>query len=170
MTVSYENRLLFRHEGPLDMEVLPIIVRNLDKLLAEEGIRPPLRRKVVTSLIELAQNIIHYAVDNQDYPPLIALSRSDEGITLLTRNLVYYSQEIFLQSYLQNLMQMSRDELEALHHNTLTSGSYSDSGGASLGLIQVIFKADKFEYELSCADGEYAWFTVKATFFVKSHE
>ncbi|MCX7606153.1 MAG: DUF6272 family protein [Bacteroidia bacterium] len=170
MAVSYEHRLLFRHEGPLDMEVLPHIVRSLDKLLVEEGIRTPLRRKIISSLIELAQNIIHYAVHSENQPPLLSLSRSDEGIVLTAKNLVYYSQEIFLQSYLQNLTQMSRAELENLHHNTLTSGSYSDSGGANLGLLQVLFKADKFDYELTPAEGEHSWFTVKAIFFLKSHE
>lgn len=170
MAVSYEHRLLFRHEGLLDMEVLPHIVRSLDKLLVEEGIRPPVRRKIISSLIELAQNIIHYAAPEENAPPLISLSRSDEGIVLLTRNLVYYSQELFLQSYLQNLTQMNRQELEQLHHATLTSGSYSDSGGANLGLVQVLFKADRFEYELTPANGEHAWFSIKATFFVKNHE
>ncbi|RMF45617.1 MAG: hypothetical protein D6750_11525 [Bacteroidetes bacterium] len=167
MTVSYEHRLLFRHEGPLDMEVLPVIVRTLEKLLAEEGLRTPLRRKVVSSLIELAQNIIHYAVLHEKYPPLISVVRTEEGILLTTRNLVYYSQEIFLQSYLQNLLAMNRDELEQFHRATLTSGSYSDSGGANLGLMQVILKADRVEYELSSAEEEYAWFTLKALFIVE---
>ncbi|GIV23894.1 MAG: SiaB family protein kinase [Bacteroidia bacterium] len=170
MTVSYEHRLLFRHEGPLDMEVLPPIVQHLDKLLAQEGVRPPLRRKIISCLIELAQNIIHYAARHDQMVPLITLSRTDEGIVLITRNAVYYSQELFLHSYLQNLTQMSREELEALHHQTLVSGSYSDSGGANLGLLQVIYKADRFEYELTPVEGEYSWFTVKATFLTKSHE
>ncbi|MCS7298112.1 MAG: SiaB family protein kinase [Bacteroidia bacterium] len=165
MNVSYDSRLLFRHEGPLDMEVLPLLVHNLEGILQREGARPPLRRKVVTCLIELAQNIIHYAVHKENYPPLLMVSRrNDKGFILLTRNLVHYSQELFLQNYLHNLTQMPRAELENLHYSTLTEGSYSDSGGAGLGLIQVLFKADQFEYEFVPADGEYSWFSVKATF------
>lgn len=170
MTVSFEHRVLYHHEGPLDMEVLPLIVKNLDKLLAAESIRPPLRRKIVSSLIELAQNIIRYGIQSEAHPPLLLLTRTDKGITLTARNLVYYSQEIFLQSYLQNLTQLSRPELEALHHNTLTTGSFSDSGGANLGLVEVLFRCDEFSYELTPVDESHSWFTVKATFFTQNHE
>ncbi|MCS6895445.1 MAG: DUF6272 family protein [Bacteroidia bacterium] len=165
MTVSYEHRLLFRHEGVLDMEVLSHFVHNIDKALQKEAVRVPLRRRIVSSLIELAQNIIRYSANDEKYPPLLALSRSDQGFILEARNLVHYSQELFLQTYLQNLTQMPRKDLEALHYNTLTEGSFSDSGGAGLGLVQVLFKSDLFEYELIPADGEYSWFSVKATFF-----
>ncbi len=166
MTVSSEHRLLFRHEGPLDMEVLPFVVHTMDKLLTKEGVRPPLRRRIVSSLIELAQNIIRYAASDEKYPPFISLSRFDQGFVLIARNLVHYSQELFLQAYLQNLLQMPREELEKLHYTTLTEGNYSDNGGAGLGLVQVLFKADGFDYELTPAEGEYSWFTVKATFSI----
>lgn len=146
------------------MEVLPFVVHTMDKLLTKEGIRPPLRRRIVSSLIELAQNIIRYAALDANHQPFLSLSRSDQGFVLIARNLIHYSQELFLQSYLQNLTQMPREELEKLHYTTLTEGNYSDNGGAGLGLVQVLFKADTFEYELAPAEGEYSWFTVKATF------
>ncbi|MCS7153853.1 MAG: SiaB family protein kinase [Bacteroidia bacterium] len=164
MTVSYEHRLLFRHEGPLDMEVLPVLVHAAERALQNEGVRPPLRRRIISSLIELAQNIIRYSAVNEKYPPLLLLSRTDQGFVLIVRNLVHYSQELFLHSYLQNLVSMPRQELEKLHYSTLTEGSYSDSGGAGLGLVQVLFKSDAFEYELTPVEGEYSWFTVKASF------
>lgn len=164
MTVSYEHRLLFRHEGPMDMELLPLFVHTVEKALIEEGSRTVLRRKVISSLIELAQNIIRYAVMDDKHPPLLLLSRTDNGFLLIARNLIHYSQEIFLQSYLQNLTAMSREEIEQLHYGTLTSSNYSDSGGAGLGLIQVILKADGFAYEFAPAEGEYRWFTIKASF------
>lgn len=148
------------------MEVLPFIVHTMDKVLQKEGVRPPLRRRIVSSLIELAQNIIRYAAVDERYQPFISLSRLDEGFVLIARNLVHYSQELFLQAYLQNLIRMPREELERLHYSTLTEGTYSDGGGAGLGLVQVLFKSDTFEYELAPAEGEYSWFTVKATFFV----
>ncbi|MCS6789823.1 MAG: DUF6272 family protein [Bacteroidia bacterium] len=166
MTVSYEHRVLFKHEGPLDMEVLPQIVRQFERLLADGGARPPVRRRILNTLIELTQNIIHYGVKDDQFPPYIGLSREGQHITLTTRNLVYYSQELFLHSYLQNLLQMSKEELEALHHSTLTTGSYSDSGGANLGFVQIISKADDFSYEISSANQNYSWFTVKVSFVI----
>ena len=170
MTVSYEHRLLFGYEGPLTMELLPSLVHSLDKLLAEEGLRPPMRRKIVTSLIELAQNIIRYASNDDQHLPSISITRTEKGILITTRNLIYYSQELFLQAYLQNLLQMSREELERLHHSTLMGGSFSEKGGASLGLIQVILKADAFSYEITPVNDQHSWFTVKALFNVSSYE
>lgn len=164
MAVSYEHKLLYRHEGPLDMENLPYIVQTMDRLLHSEGLRPPFRRKVVSALIELAQNIIRYGAPDEVRPPLLSLARSEKGFVLTAKNLVHYSQEIFLRSYLTNLMEMSRDDLEKLYNTTLTEGSMSEKGGAGLGLVQVIFKADEFSYELTPADEQYSWFTVKASF------
>ncbi|MCX8112536.1 MAG: DUF6272 family protein [Bacteroidia bacterium] len=166
MTVSYEHRLLFRHEGPLDMEVLPLLVHTADKALQKEGAKPPLRRRIVSSLIEVAQNIIRYAAVDEKYPPLLMLSRSDQGFVLIAKNLIHCSQEFFLHAYLRNLIQMPREELERLYYNTLTEGSYSDIGGAGLGIVQVLFKSDSFEHELMPAEGEYSWFTIKATFLL----
>ncbi|MEN3040805.1 MAG: SiaB family protein kinase [Bacteroidia bacterium] len=165
MTVSYEHRLLFKHEGTLDMETLSHFVHAMDKALQKESVRVPLRRRIISSLIELAQNIIRYGANDEKYPPMLSLSRSDQGYVIEAKNLVHYSQELFLQAYLQNLTRMPRKELEQLYHHILTGGSFSNSGGAGLGLVQVLFKSDEFEYELTPADGEYSWFTVKASFF-----
>jgi hypothetical protein len=96
MNVSYEHRTLFRYEGPIDMQLLPQIVKSVEQLLIGEKIRVPLRRKIISTLIELAQNVIHYSITNYPYAnPAISLTREGDNIILSVSNPIHSSQELF---------------------------------------------------------------------------
>ncbi len=166
MNVSYEYRTLFRYEGPLDMLLLPQIVKSVEQLLLGESVRPPIRRKVISSLIELSQNIIHYGLGHTRANPMIALYRSEQGITLASSNPIHSSQELFLRTYIDNLLAMSKEDLNMLYQNVLTKSDYSDSGGAGLGILQVILKAERFHYKIEPLDEDHAYFTIEATFSI----
>lgn len=164
MTVSYENRTLFRYEGPLDMMILPQIVRSIEQLLTAEHTRPPIRRKIISSLIELAQNMIHYGIAHPLQSSTISLQKTDNAFVLSTINAIHTSQELFLRTYIDNLLSMTKNELEALYQNIFTKNDYTDAGGAGLGILQVLIKADHFSYQIEPVDNEHARFTVEATF------
>ncbi len=164
MTVSYENRTLFRYEGPLDMMILPQIVRSVEQLLMTEQTRPPIRRKLIGSLIELAQNMIHYAIAHPLQSPTISLQKADNAFALVTSNAIHASQELFLRTYIDNLLTMTRTELETLYQNIFTRNDYTDVGGASLGILQVLIKSDRFSYKIEPIDDEHYRFTIEALF------
>ncbi len=170
MNVSYEHRTLFRYEGPLDMQLLPQIVKSVEQLLIGEKLRSPLRRKVISALIELAQNIIHYSVAHHPYSnPSISLTREGENIIISASNPIHSSQELFLRTYIENLLSMNREELSSLYQNVLTKSDYTDMGGAGLGILQVITKADSFSYKIEPLGEEHAYFTVQASFALLSN-
>lgn len=165
MNVSYEHRTLFRYEGPLDMQLLPQIVKSAEQLLIGEKVRTPLRRKIVSILIELAQNVIHYGIHNHPLAnPTISLTREGDNIVLSISNPIHVSQELFLRTYIENLLSMSKDEQNALYQNVLTKSDYTDSGGAGLGILQVLIKSDNFSYKIEPLGQEHAYFTITATF------
>jgi two-component sensor histidine kinase len=159
MNVSYEHRTLFRYEGPLDMQLLPQIVKSAEQLLIGEKVRTPLRRKIISILIELAQNVIHYGIHNHPLAnPTISLTREGDNIVLSISNPIHVSQELFLRTYIENLLSMSKDEQNALYQNVLTKSDYTDSGGAGLGILQVLIKSDSFSYKIEPLGQEHAYF------------
>jgi len=169
MNVSYEHRTLFRYEGPLDMQLLPQIVKSAEQLLIGEKVRTPLRRKIISILIELAQNVIHYGIHNHPLAnPTISLTRGGDDIVLSISNPIHVSQELFLRTYIENLLSMSKDEQNALYQNVLTKSDYTDSGGAGLGILQVLIKSDSFSYKIEPLGQEHAYFTITATFHINN--
>jgi hypothetical protein len=165
MNVSYEHRTLFRYEGPIDMQLLPQIVKSVEQLLIGEKIRVPLRRKIISTLIELAQNVIHYSITNYPYAnPAISLTREGDNIILSVSNPIHSSQELFLRTYIENLLSMSKEERFSLYQSVLTKSDYTDTGGAGLGILQVVTKSDGFQYKIEPLAQEYAYFTIEATF------
>jgi len=165
MNVSYEHRTLFRYEGPIDMQLLPQIVKSVEQLLIGEKIRVPLRRKIISTLIELAQNVIHYSITNYPYAnPAISLTREGDKIILSVSNPIHSSQELFLRTYIENLLSMSKEEQLSLYQSVLTKSDYTDTGGAGLGILQVVAKSDGFQYKIEPLDQEHAYFTIEATF------
>jgi len=169
MNVSYEHRTLFRYEGPLDMQLLPQVIKSVEQLLIGEKIRTPLRRKIISILIELAQNVIHYGIHNHFLPnPTISLTREGNDIILSIANPIHASQELFLRTYIENLLAMSKEERTVLYQNVLTKSDYTDSGGAGLGIMQVLIKSDSFSYKIESLDPEHAYFTITATFHINN--
>ncbi len=167
MNVSYEHRTLFRYEGPLDMQLLPQIVKSVEQLLIGEKVRTPLRRKIISTLIELAQNIIHYSVPHHPHSnPSISLVREGDSLVLSASNPIHSSQELFLRTYIENLLSMNKEDLSALYQNVLTKSDYTDTGGAGLGILQVLAKADNFSYMIEPLGDDYAQFTVRASFAI----
>ncbi len=165
MNVSYDHRTLFRYEGPLDMQLLPQIVKSVEQLLIGEKVRTPLRRKIISALIELAQNIIHYSVPHHPYSnPSISLIREGDNILLSASNPIYSSQELFLRTYIENLLSMNKEDLTTLYQNVLTRSDYTDTGGAGLGILQVLAKADDFSYQIEALGDDHAYFTIQASF------
>ena len=116
-------------------------------------------------LVELLQNVSRHSIDDVQKDGIFMISQLGDGYIISVGNLVDSNTKDGLQSRIDALNKMGQDELKQLYKQTLRDGSFSDKGGAGLGLIEIARKSsEKLDYSFDqMNDGNY-FFTFKVKF------
>lgn len=134
------------------------VTRNFTIMTEENLLRhaesSPVQRKVFNIMVETMQNISRHADVITDDPEeirrgVVIISHSDEAYSIVTGNLVRSEKVARLQSKLDSINSMDRQQLTAAYKKQILEGSISESGGAGLGFIDVAKKSgQKIDYRL----------------------
>lgn len=175
------NGMLFFHQGEMTAQVVEVAGRQLRACLDDEGVGGPLARRVFSTFVEMAQNVIHYGADEGGETPTrmatIALGRSvdpDQRYWLVCSNRVQVQDIARLDEKLRAVQSMSADEIKAAYRSQLRNDAHAEtdriSKGAGLGLLTIARDARApleygFASEATDAEGRaHARFFIKAVF------
>lgn len=175
------NGMLFFHQGEMTAQVVEVAGRQLRACLDDEGVGGPLARRVFSTFVEMAQNVIHYGADEGGETPTrmatIALGRSvdpDRRYWLVCSNRVQVQDIARLDEKLRAVQSMSADEIKAAYRSQLRNDAHAEtdriSKGAGLGLLTIARDARApleygFASEATDAEGRaHARFFIKAVF------
>ena len=92
VSLALADGVVFYHSGPLNEETIASIGALLRQRLQEEGANGAQSRKVFTTFMEMAQNIVHYAAPEAcgDAPVgkfgALSVARSSEGFEVVCGN------------------------------------------------------------------------------------
>jgi hypothetical protein len=120
------------------------------------------RKKISFLVTECFQNIVRHSEDSdQKFDKLFGLRSYGTTHALSTVNPILSAKKESLKNSLDHLKELSAEELKAIYLSALTSGDYSDKGGAGLGLIEMARKTNKVPtYNFRGIDDEFVSFTL----------
>lgn len=162
---AHENGVIFYYTGAFSQNVIAAIGDSLKQRLDSVNASSAARRKVFSTFVEMAQNILHYAADTpaaDGSPPAphgaIAVGREDDpGSTghywIVCRNPVDQAYVERLACKLDAVRAMSLEQIKQSYREQLRNAEHARtdtiSRGAGLGLLTIARDA--------CAPLEYSF-------------
>ena len=156
---------VFAYSGAVSDKVIAATGESLRARLATLGVKSPQARKVFSSFVELAYNIVHHGVAEgvRDVKIVrcgsLAVWREAEDFHLLARSLVASDSAPALAARLDDLRRLSPAEVGVKFRSRLSSLKEDDDGaiGAGLGLLTIARNASQpIEYLLNPVQSEAA--------------
>lgn len=158
-----ESDILMIYKGDFGKDsIMPIIQIIEERLNADED---PTNKAFFLILVELLQNVSRHSMDAVQKDGIFSISNGAGGYTIAVGNVVDGATREELAKRIDELNAMDLDGLKQLYKKTLREGSFSDKGGAGLGLIEIARKSrDKLAYSFDeLAAGKY-FFTFNVKF------
>ncbi len=93
-------------------------------------------------LVELLQNVSRHALDTVDRSGIFMITEENGTIGVDVGNIVDDKTKELLQTKIEALNKLDIAELKTLYKQTLREGSFSEKGGAGLGLIEIARKSN----------------------------
>lgn len=173
--LARHKRVIFYYVGYFSQNIITAMAEAVRLRLEQSGTAGPTRRRLFSSFIEMAQNIIHYSAD-----ALTALAQDDHELRhgsvcigvdaegryfLLCANPISLDQAESVRARLEALRAMTLDEIKASYRESLRQEAPEDSKGAGLGFLTMARDASEpleFEFQTT-EDAAVALFILKTT-------
>lgn len=178
-TTATGNGVIFYYTGIFSQNIVAAIGDTLKQRLDSVHASGTARRKVFSTFIEMAQNILHYAPEAAEgdgllcpagYGALAVGRNGNEHFFVVCWNPVRMEDVSRLHEKLEPLRQMSIDEIKAAYREQLRNDEHADdslSKGAGLGFLTMARDAtEPIEYSIafaSDAGGDRADLYLRAT-------
>lgn len=171
-----KREVIFYYEGYFSQTIIAAVADAVKMRIERAGAAGATRRKLFSTFIEMAQNIIHYSVDayaHDDTPDFnnevrhgsIYISAEHGRYHLHCANPVHAEMATQLRGKLEHLRGLSGDDIKREYKNSLRNENSADSKGAGLGLLTVARDASEpLEFDfipIPCTDN--VLFYMKAT-------
>lgn len=165
-----EREITLVYEGEITHQITKAFTSLAELEMTKEEEEGAVQRKVFHVMVECLQNVSKHA----DTPGLADHKYAGRGIFLVSRgencyhvisgNLVENDKVPRLQSGLDRINSMSKEELTALYKEKIREGTLSDKGGAGLGFIDIVRKTgNPLEYHFMQVDEEHQFFILTST-------
>jgi len=150
------KNIMLSFKGELTTELLNSILSVVEEKLRSFDENSVIRKKVFNVLVELLQNLYHHKgqspvlktrIPSDDAAVIIMIARNVTGYSIITGNFIENQNVGRLQSRLEEINSMSKEELKAMYKTVLNNGVMSEKGGGGLGMIDIARKAgEKLDY------------------------
>jgi len=170
---AVRDGVLFYYTGEFSQNVIGAMSDTLKQRLDAEGVSGPSRRKLFSTFVEMAQNIMHYAdaaADDAARFGALAIGRNgDNKYWVVSGNPVRIDNVERIKLKVEPLRTMTLDEIKAAYREQLRNDDHAKdtiSRGSGLGFLTVAREASEpIEYQIVCRSGQsnYAEFYLRAT-------
>lgn len=172
---AQQRNVIFYHMGYFSHSVVSAMAEVVKLQLEVSGVSGPTRRKLFSSFIELAQNIVHYSADalgepSSDAPGLrqgaVCISTENERFMMLCANPVASGEVERLRASLEPLRGMSVEEIKQAYKVSLRAETPQGSKGAGLGFLTMARDASaplEYSFQPRPQDPDTTLFCLKAT-------
>ncbi|MFZ4289735.1 SiaB family protein kinase [Variovorax sp. HJSM1_2] len=160
--LARQHQVIFYYVGYFSQHIVAAMSDAVKLQLEVTGVAGPTRRKLFSSFVEMAQNIIHYSADaltpaSQDNRELrhgsVCIRREADGtFLLLCANPIEAKIAEELRLKLDKLRSMTMDEIKQAYRQSLREETPEGSKGAGLGLLTVARDArEPLEFDFDAA-------------------
>ena len=161
--------ILFYYTGPFTSNVVSAMSDAVRERLDSIPASAAARRKVFSSFVEMAQNVLHYGGEQAGGKVgALAVAQSEDRFHIVCGNPIRIDHIERIRSKLEPLRSMTLEEIKAAYRAQLRNDTHeqdSISKGAGLGLLTVARDAtEPIEYQivLRSSDETYADFLLRA--------
>ena len=167
-SIDAENTVL-SYRGEFDGETIGDLVRLVERkmLLVKESVKTT--KTLVNVLIEGLQNVCHYfqegiADTNTFKESFLIITNSDNNYQLFIGNYVTKIRAQALKKRVDNVAQMSADDLRSVYITILEMPKIYTGGGAGLGFIDMTRRANgNIKYHFEAENQDKILFILEAT-------
>ena len=139
--------VVFFHDGPLDEATIVELGAMLRRRLQEEGASGAQSRKVFTTAMEMAQNILHYGSGpkpgtGRGKSGTLLVARTADGFEVICGNSLPSDQVPRVRGRLESVQEMDPEQVRQAYRQQLASDQEDpNSKGAGLGLLTMAASA-----------------------------
>lgn len=156
--------LLFSHFGDFDNSKIESTIKLIESSVMESGDKRSTMKRVCAMLIELLQNIsIHGTRDRFGHMnAYLVVAKFDDHYTLFSGNLVFSDSVKPLTERMEALVKLDATALRKLYIEILCNEEYSAQGGAGLGLVTIVKRAENHvKFDIKKIDEHFGFFRLE---------
>ena len=160
-----KERLLFVYRGEItDRNSLPLLTL-LENEMKDDSYGFVGRKRLFMYVLENLQNIVkHGDRSGHGDMSLVAYSKTDDGYTITTGNIIASDHVNDLKKRLERVNKLDNNEIKTLYRQILDTSEFSNKGGAGLGLIEMAIKTgNRLDYEFVPVDKSFSYFILSKT-------
>lgn len=173
--IARKHHVIFYYVGYFSQNIVAAMADAVKLKLEVSGVNGPTRRKLFSSFVEMAQNIIHYSADaltplqqanNEIRHGSVCISEEAGHYSLLCSNPINVNVADDLRQRLEALRGMTMDEIKQAYKESLRSDPQEGSKGAGLGFLTMARDAREpleFEFWPMEQRSDVAMFYLKAS-------
>ncbi|MCA3185588.1 MULTISPECIES: SiaB family protein kinase [Cupriavidus] len=142
--MARERNVIFYYVGYFSQNIIAAMSDAVRLQLTVSGVDGTTRRKLFSSFVEMAQNIVHYSSDSLTSPSQpdgqlrhgsVCISMVDEHYRLMCSNPVSSARVEQLRGTLEQVRTMTLEEIKRAYKETLRADAPEGSKGAGLGIL-----------------------------------
>lgn len=138
--------ILFHFEDDMDFNSVDAILRNVKPIVEQEELQKVVAKRIMHVVIETTDNLFRHSrrfhADKDEHKlPIFELSKDEENYYITVGNQVNPKEINNLESKIESINHLSREDLKDLYKHTITNGFISERGGAGLGFIDIRLKS-----------------------------
>lgn len=159
-----DEHLMFAYRGEVTSENSVLLLTLLEKEMEFSDFSNVGRRRLFMFVLENLQNITRHADPGCDVMSLVVYTKTREGYTVTTGNVMSEDEVINLKENLENINRLDPERIRDVYREMLKDSDMSSKGGAGLGLIEMARKTgNKLDYDFIPLDSNRSYFILSKT-------
>ncbi|MDD3519342.1 MAG: SiaB family protein kinase [Chromatiales bacterium] len=142
---AQQRDILFYYVGYFSQAIISSMAETVRLHLETNGVPSSTRRRLFSSFVEMAQNIVHYSAASLPAPEAdgeirygsVCIGQEGERYFLLCANPVNPADVEILRARLDALARMSMEDIRQAYKTSLRAGTPAGSKGANMGFLTV---------------------------------
>ncbi len=161
--------VMLSFRGALTSQLLDSILTIVEQKLDQFEETTKIKKKVFNVLVECMQNLYHHSdlrksLNEQDCSVILMIAKKEDGYCIITGNHVLNENVSKLRSRIDEINEMSKEEMKAYYKSILNNGTFSDKGGGGLGIIDIARRSgQKLKYGFVPVDKENSFFSLNVS-------
>lgn len=157
-----QDNLEYTYRGHFSTAITDNILSLAESNLEETKDKLKIRKRVYFIMVEGLQNITRHqeeSSEGKEEPGLFVIQRKKNSYYITTGNLIKKDNIYKLKDQLEKINSLDATELKEYYREILNSRSFSNKGGAGLGLIEIARKSGKkLLYDFENLNEKYSFF------------
>lgn len=163
-TLMSEKRILMSYMGDITPDITNAILKSIKSDSNQFNDEVVLQKKVYKIIVECLENIYRHShlLEKNMRPSLFLLCKESEYYYIVTGNYINNIQVEAITNIANEINQLSLEDVKKKYREIISVGGISDSGGAGLGMIDIVIKSNnKLEYEFKPVSDGVSFYILK---------